>query len=199
MVRFLIPFSIAFAFLFAVPELCTAQETIQDSATGKSFPKKVSFDYQGKNYTLYATGVATRTKLIVKVYSVASYMEPIGRQEGDVFEKILNNKGPKQLSIIWARNVDKGRVLEGYRESFGKAAGKDVMKQQLDQFLSFFGDVRANDEHVLRWLPDGTLEVYINKEKKGSIKDEKFARSIWTIWFGKNSVVKRDSLISLMK
>lgn len=203
MVKWFTAFSAIFVLLFSSANIYSAEETIRDNVTGITFPKKVSFDYQGKNISLDATGVATRTKLIVKVYSVAHYMEPLGngKTKGNIFEEILDNNKAKQFTIVWLRNIEADKIIDGYRESFGKVLGQDVysMQQQIDEYLSFFGDVQANDRHIIRWLPDGTIVVYFNKEKRGTIKDPGFARALWSIWFGKNSVVKRDNLVSYIK
>src|SRR5690606_27252089 len=146
---------------------CSAQETVSDRATGKSFPKTISFQVEGKEHILEATGVATRKKFFVKVYSIASYIEKPVEGSGDKFAQILDSKKAKQLTSIWVRNVEQKKVRDGYSESFNSAVPSgqlSALKPDLDKFLSFFGDVKANDKHALRWLPDGTLEVYRSEE-----------------------------------
>ncbi len=184
--------------------LCIAQDTITDRSTKKSFPRSVSFEYLGKNYDLEATGVATRKKFFAKVYSVAHYMEKSDEeQRGNVFDDILNSDKAKQLTSIWVRDVGLNKVKSGYRESFQKSIGRGQIKEfdnEIDQFLSFFtSNVDTNDEHIFRWMPDGSIEVEINGEKKGEIKNERFARGLWGIWFGRSSVVNRNDLVSQIR
>lgn len=201
--RLIAPLWASFIMLVFLFGTCSAQQ-LTDKATGKSFPAQVSFQYNGKQFKLDDTGVATRKKLFIKVYSIASYIEnPNSLAKGDVFANILNSKNAKQLTSIWVRNVDQKRVHEGYRESLEKALGAEASKQlktEVDRFLGFFGDVRENDSHTLRWMPDGTVTVEINGHEKGKIeKNERFARGLWSIWFGAESVVNRNDLVLQLK
>ncbi len=180
-----------------------AAQEVTDSSTGVSFPAEISFDYQGKNYQLDATGVATRKKLIVKVYSVAHYLQKQAAQNGDKLQQILNDANAKQLTIKWVRDVPLDKALEGYVESF-KASNSDQVYEQLQvpfkAYIAFFKqEIKKGDEHVIRWIPGGVIEVQINGKPIGSITNPDFAKALWNIWFGNKSVVNRDNLMSLMK
>jgi hypothetical protein len=73
------------------------------------------------------------------------------------------------------------------------------LQNEIDRFISFFnGDIQKGDVHILRWLPDGNIEVLVNDKKVGSIKNNEFAHLLWSIWFGPKSVVNRNSLVSRM-
>ena len=99
---------------------------------------------------------------------------------------------------IWVRNVDAKKVQDGYQESFRTAAGDqyEALKGEIDKYVGFFSQgVRDRDEHVIRWLPGGTIEVYINGDLKGSIQNPDFAKAVWSIWFGSKSVVNRNDLV----
>lgn len=173
-------------------------EEMTDSDTGKTFPKTITFQHQGEQFNLSGTGVSTRKKFFVKVYSIASYIEdPSSVKEGDIFNNILNSKQAKQLTSIWLRNVGQNKVQDGYRDSLKKVTSGN--SSEIDKFISFFGDVNNGDTHIIRWLPDGTITVTINGEEKGSIKNEQFAKALWSVWFGKDSVVNRNKLISLIQ
>jgi hypothetical protein len=74
------------------------------------------------------------------------------------------------------------------------------LQRDINQSLEFFNQgVQKGEEHVLRWIPGGTLEVYINGKKVGTIQNEAFVKSLWDLWFGPKSVVDRDQLISQWK
>jgi hypothetical protein len=131
-------------------------------------------------------------------------MEPTAEGAGgDFFSQILDSKKAKQLTMVYVRNIEKERIIDGYRESFKKILGSEEagkMQDKINSFLAFFDqNIKSNDQNVLRWLPDGTVEVYYNGQMKGKVKDEQFGRSLWSIWFGKNSVVNRNQLVSLLK
>lgn len=181
-----------------------AQGEVQDKATGISFPKDVSFNYSGKEYHLNATGVATRKKFFITVYSVAHYLED-GADKSAVnkIAAIMNGDNAKQLTIKWARNLPVDRVRDGYHESFRTAIpAEELYKLQgeVNQFIGYFNkEVVKGEEHIIRWIPGGNIEVLIDGNKVGDIHNEAFAKGLWNIWFGEKSVVNRDNLISLMK
>lgn len=179
----------------------TLHADVTDETTGISFPSEVSFDYEGKTYDLDITGVSTRKKLIIKVYSVAHYLQKDANGE-DKIEKILSDENAKQLTIKWARNVPLEKIQSGYHESFKNAIQHPNAKQQenIDTFVAFFTqEANKGDEHVIRWIPKGIIELEINGNKAGTITDPEFAKGLWNIWFGTKSVVNKDKLMSDLK
>lgn len=187
--------------LFCLAFLQThAQEETQTAVLSQDFPKEISFSENNHEYHLSLTGVSLRKKLIVKVYYVASYLQSDAPQGGDILNEIMQDGLAKQLTLKWVHDVDKNRVVNGYRESFENALSeteKNQLQSELNQYLSFFqNDVKKGDVHVLRWLPGGFVEVIINDQKVGSVTNVNFAKGLWSIWFGPKSVVNRDQLIS---
>lgn len=179
----------------------TLHADVTDEATGISFPSEVSFDYEGKTYDLDVTGVSTRKKLIIKVYSVAHYLQKEA-QGADRLDKILSDENAKQLTIKWARNVPLEKILSGYHDSFKSVIPSPSPEQQknIETYTSFFKqEANKGDEHVIRWIPGGIIEVEVNGTKAGTITNSQFARDLWNIWFGNKSVVNKDKLMSDMK
>lgn len=181
-----------------------AEEEITDKASGTKFPQEVSFEHEGKEFHLQATGAATRKKLIVKVYSVAHYLQE-GKKfhKSDILQEIMKDANAKQLTIKWLYGVSAEKVQNGYQDSFKKALGSEEyrsLENDINKYVSLFTqDVQKGDEHVLRWLPGGDIEVSINDQAAGTIVDKDFAKGLWSIWFGPHSVVDRNSLISLVQ
>ena len=178
-----------------------AESQIKSSSTGVLFPKNSSFSQDGKNYDLAITGVATRKKFFVKIYSVASYLQKEAIGSGAILEQIMEDKWAKQLTLKWVHEADLKRVKDGYLESFRNSLGSTQfagLQQPIDEYLSFFQqDVQKGDEHILKWLPGGNIELLINDHFVGSIKNEAFAKALWSLWFGSKSFVNRDNLLSL--
>ncbi|MCB1149123.1 MAG: chalcone isomerase family protein [Chlamydiia bacterium] len=172
---------------------------VVDKSTGASFPSTVNFSSGGTDYALNATGVATRKKFIVKVYSIASYLQSDGKSAGD----IMNPSFAKQLTLKWQRDVDGARVKDGYLESMkASMSGEQFakVKPQVDQFLALFDNgAKEGDEHVYRWIPGGKVEVLINGSQVGTVEGEEFASGLWAIWFGPKSVVNKADLTSMLK
>lgn len=176
----------------------SAENPILDSATGVSFPSEVTFDFNGKTYHLEATGVATRKKLFIKVYSIAHYL-----QDGGDIAAILQDNKAKQFTIKWVYDVSVEKIQNAYQEAFQNifsAEEQAGLQPEINQFLSYFNHAaKKGDEYILRWIPGGTTEVIINGEKKGSIVNPTFAKGVWNIWFGPKSVVNVDNLTSNLR
>lgn len=177
-----------------------AQNEITDKATGESFPASVSFESQGKNYQLDATGVSTRKKLVFKVYSVAHYLQKDAANGKDLLQAIMDDANAKQLTIKWVRDVPAEKVREGYEESFKTAISEPAhakLQNEIKTYLGFFNqNVKKGDVHVIRWIPGGIIEVQIDGKTVGTIINPEFAKGVWDIWFGAKSVVNRDQLLS---
>lgn len=202
--KWLIASCVAFSFLCSLSLIAAPADTIKDNATGITFPSAVAFKIGGQEYNLQATGVATRKKLFVKVYSIAHYLQGAASlPSGDPLQAILNSDRAKQFTIKWDHDVPGAKVQETYRESFGKvfsAAEQKQLKSQIDAYIALFvRDVKKGDEHVLRWIPGGRIEVIFNEKTLGTVASNEFARGLWSVWLGDHSVVDRNSFVSLLK
>ncbi len=197
-------FSILAIFFCVASTFLSAQGEISDSSTGEVFPKDVSFEHDGKQFHLQATGVATRKKFFVKIYSVAHYLQDGAQKSGgDILQIIMQDDNAKQLTLKWVRNIEAEKVKEGYHDSFKGALSElefTQLQNEINQYLLFFNtNIQKGDEHILRWLPGGYVEVLINGNQVGNITNKDFAKALWSIWFGAKSVVDRNNLISLAK
>lgn len=179
-----------------------AANDITDKATGISFPEHVTFISNEKEYQLQATGVATRKKMVIKVYSVAHYLQDGVKAGEDKIGTILNDDYAKQLTLKWAREVPADKIQETFKESLKNSiapSSSGSIQEDINKFISFFGqDAKKGEELILRWIPGGTIEVVINGEEAGTISNVEFAKGLWNIWFGPHSVVNSNNLISLM-
>jgi hypothetical protein len=180
------------------------QETVKESSTGKLFPAGVTFNHGGKEYSLQLTGIAVRKKFIFKVYEIAHYVQDVGivKNEDDAYTTILTDGNAKQIIMDFARDVDVAKIKEAYTDGFKNHATQDelrLIQTFVDQFIGYFSkDVKENDRFILRWLPGGSIVSVLQGEEKPIITDKTFARVLWSIWFGKDSIVDRDDLVKRM-
>lgn len=177
-----------------------AAETFKDPTSGVEFPSEVTVNEEGKDVTLSATGVDTRKKFFVKVYSIAHYMQdPIKGDKDELFAEIFTDGKPKQLTTKWIRGVDANKIRSEAMKSFQKIVPKDQLDQiqgDLDTYLGFYdADINAGDTHEVIWLPGGKVEVIVNGQKKGEITSDDFAKNLWSIWLGPKSIVNRDQMV----
>jgi hypothetical protein len=189
---------IAYASLFA--GLCPGQQKVKEESTGKTFPAEISFKHDTSDYNLKVTGLTVRKKFVFKVYGMAHYIQDpvVGRKE-DALKAVLADGKAKQITMNFARDVEAKKISEAYRDGFKDHTTPEVFKKiepLVDQFIGYFSkDVKENEEFVLRWLPGGTVIAMLQGDEKPPITDVTFAQSLWSIWFGKDSIVDRDDLV----
>jgi len=178
----------------------SAQEMVTEPSTGKKFPTVQSFSAGGKEYTMQLTGVAVRKKVIFKVYGMAHHMEnPAGGTRAGVIKDALTDGKAKQITMVFVRDVDASSIQNAYRNGFKENASKQELPQiqaLIERFVgNFTSEVKENDVFILRWLPGGTIIPVIKGEEKEPITSQVFARVLWTIWFGDDSIVDPDDLV----
>jgi len=177
--------------------------SIQDRNTGVSFPDEISISENGTTYTLQATGVSTRKKFFAKVYSIAHYLQdPQNASGNQAYDKVYDNEKAKQLTMIWVRSVDRNKIQDGFKDAFQKVMSRQEharLQKEINQFIGFFNqNARDGDEYVIRWMPKGKIEVFLNGNKKGEIDNEAFASAVWDVWLGPKSAVNRSEMVSKM-
>ena len=178
-----------------------AQDKIAEPSTGKLFDSRVTFRYDAIDYVQQLTGVAVRKKLVFKVYGMAHYMQepPVSTKEA-AFDAILKDGKAKQIVMTVVRDVERQKIQDAYRDGFKEnTTDEDLKKLQpmIELFVGFFQvDVKENDQFILHWLPGGIIIATVQGEQKPPIKDVLFARTLWSIWFGEDSIVHRDDLVS---
>lgn len=180
------------------------QENVQEPSTDKFFPKEVAFSYEGSDYTLSLTGLGVRKKFVFKVYGIAHYMESpeMAGSKEDAFQAVLTDGKAKQITMDFARDVDANSIQNAYRDGFKKNSTDEEMQEiqsLVDEFLGYFNtEVKKDEQYILRWLPGGTVLAIVKGDEKPAITNATFARVLWTIWLGKDSIVDRDKLVEMM-
>ena len=181
-----------------------ADDSIQDMNTQVTFPKEISFDYNGKTYNLDATGVATRKKLFFKVYSIAHYLQKDAKPtNGTNVQKIMSDANAKIVIMKWVRDVDNKKMTETILETFHNVLSPEKFAQiepEITSYIKIFDrSVSKGNEFTLRWIPGGHIQVIYNGNNVGEVTNKEFATALWSFWFGDKSVVYKNDLMSLMK
>jgi len=178
-----------------------SQETVQEPSTGKNFPAVVNYTKDGVDYPMSLTGVAVRKKFVFKVYGMAHYaQDPVKGPRDAALKAMLVDGKARQITMEFARDVDAGKIRDAYMDGFKDNATADEftsIRPLVDQFVAFFStDVRENQQFILRWLPGGVVIATVAGEEKPPVVSPVFARVLWSIWLGNDSIVDRDDLVS---
>ena len=178
-----------------------AQESVQEPSTGKNFPAVVKYTREGTEYTMSLTGVTVRKKLVFKVYGMAHYaQDPVKAPKDEALAAMLVDGRARQITMDFARDIEAGKIRDAYMDGFRENAAADEFKSiqpLVDQFIGFFAkEVKENQQFIVRWLPGGIVVASVAGEEKPPIISPLFARVLWSIWFGKDSIVDRDDLVA---
>lgn len=171
----------------------------------ENFSSHVVIEYNDKHLDLSLTGLTIRRKLFLKIYSMAHYIELSpgminpGVSDNEIYQTILQNNVAKQVSMVFLRSLKASQIKDSLLSGIKTNSSEDEYQQILPDVEKFqqaiSSDVEKDDEFVIRWLPDGTLVSLFQGKEISAIRNDRFARVLWSIWFSEKSVVNRKSLI----
>lgn len=140
---------------------------------------------QGK--TLQLNGAGIRYKVIFKVYVAGLYLG----QPADTPEKVINQAGPKRLSVTMVRDIDAaelGKLLtRGIEDNMGKAALSKLVPGlvRMGQIFSDQKKLVAGDNFMIDWIPgSGTIITVKGKVQGEPFKEPEFFQALMSIWLG---------------
>jgi hypothetical protein len=177
---------IAVAALVALGAAGTASaQTWTEPKSGVAFPVKKD------DMTLLGGGLRVKKILFTfKAYAIGFYVSdeaiagPLAAFKGkttspEFYHALQTGDFKKELVLHFLRNLSEGRIQGAMRESLEGADPKE-----LDQFVSYFPELKEGEEAVLRWAPGGTLETVMAGQAKPPIADRKFSERLFGLYLG---------------
>jgi len=182
-----------------------ADNSVSEAEDEKQFPQNIVIEYNNEQLDLFMTGLTIRRKFFLKIYSMAHYIEQLPVVTGSdisgnhIYKSILQNNGIKQITMVFMRKLSAEQIQDSLRSGIQLNSNEaDYLKilPQVEEFMrAITAGVKKNDEFIIRWLPDGSIISFFQGTQISSIKNVKFAETLWAIWFGDFSVVDRKALI----
>ena len=150
-----------------------------------------TFEVKRDGMTLLGAGL--RVKKIVftfKAYAVGLYVDdaalagPLASHKGKgvtpgLYKALQTGDFRKQVVLKFLRNLGASKIQGAMRESLEGADPK-----LLDQFVSYFPEVKEGEECILRWTPGGTLESIMAGQAKPPIANKAFAERVFGLYVG---------------
>ncbi len=134
--------------------------------------------------TLLLNGAGIRTKFFFDIYIGALYL-PNKTQSA---EAAINSKANKRVWMYFLYDeVSKDKLTHGWTKGFEKNSKSNFeqLQARLNQFNSFFHDMKKGDTVTYDFNTDGTTTVIINDKPAGSITGEDFQQALLAVWLGK--------------
>lgn len=107
-------------------------------------------------------------------------------------EEVIAADGEKRMIMHFLYSeVGKEKLVDGWNEGFEANCTKAelaALREKIDQFNSFFTDVKRGDVISLDFLPEQGTIVTIAGVKKGLVKGKDFNDALLKIWLGQEPV-----------
>jgi len=179
-------------------------EQLREVSDAALFSERLRIDYSDETRILRQTGETVRKQYFMQIYAMAHYLEGDSPEPGQsLYRAIIDAPGIKQITMVFLRDLSAGQIQKSLSSGLKSNAPKDRYERigpDVDRFMSAINDdVRRSDEFVLRWYPDGTIDSYHQGHKVSSISNAEFAETMWSIWFGEDSVVDRAALVDRLQ
>ena len=141
------------------------------------------------NSSLQLNGAGLRSKLFIKVYVGALYVD---KRQGNA-AALLDISGPRQLRLRMLRDVDadslQAALDEGLADNLSpdELAGLKPQIAQLSGIMRGIGKAREGDTIAIDFLPD-TLKVALNGAPRGEVAGAALPPALLKVWLGHKPV-----------
>jgi hypothetical protein len=132
---------------------------------------------------LMLNGAGVRTKFFFDIYIGALYLP----SKTTSAQTAINSKGNKRVWMYFLYDeVSKDKLTHGWTKGFEKNSKTNFeqLQARLNQFNSFFHDMKKGDTVAYDFNTDGTTTVIINGKSIGSITGEDFQQALLAVWLG---------------
>jgi hypothetical protein len=165
-----------------------AGDGVKVPGSDTKFPAKIESRIGGKSVRLALTGTALRTKYLFNVYAIGSYI-----QEGVAVhdaEGLARAPVPKQLHLVFERDVDGDTMARSFRESIALNHPAPAFGPELASLTAFFRRHPAKEgSHIwLTYIPGVGLECQEDSQPVLLIKNVGFAQAAWEAYLGRNNL-----------
>ncbi|MCB1754382.1 MAG: chalcone isomerase family protein [Gammaproteobacteria bacterium] len=148
------------------------------TVSGVDFPDTLSENAAD----LQLNGAGTRSKLFIKLYAAALYLQSPTADAG----AILAADEPMTLSLqIVSGLIDSDKMEEAVVEGFDNATGGDTapLQERIDRFISVLREeIKKEDAFVFSYRPASGTHVSKNGEEKIVIEGLDFKTALFGIW-----------------
>jgi Chalcone isomerase-like len=139
---------------------------------------------------LKLNGAGIRTRMFIKVYVAAMYLE----QKTTSADAVLANKGVKRMALHIMRDLKADVFVHALQDGLkanNSPAELAKIEDKIKEFNGIMGNVggvKKSDVVQLDYLPVAGTRVVINGDAKGTIAGEDFFRSLLKVWLGEQPI-----------
>lgn len=166
----------------------SSMETVGVSGTGVRFSTSTEYKLENKTKKLVLTGAAMRTKYLVNVYAIASYLQD--GVKARTAEDLVNADTCKQLHLVMERQVDGRDMASNFRASILMNHKEEEFAQQLPMLETLFKETKVlkGDQVKLTYIPGKGLHCQVVDKIEVTIPGLEFSKAVWEIYLGKQNL-----------
>lgn len=159
--------------------LSLALPALARNVAGVDFPESVGEE----GTTLKLNGAGLRKKLFFKVYAGGLYLAQPSRDPA----AIVAADAPKRVVMVFLRDVDKGKIMETYREGFeANSAGPALpgLLKKLEQLAPALADMKSGSTMTVTYEPRMGTTVTATGGGTATVEGKDFADAMFRLWLG---------------
>jgi hypothetical protein len=165
-----------------------AAELVGVPGSSTKYPSEMEAPVAGKTVKLVLTGAAMRTKFVVHVYTVGSYVEqgaPVHTPEA-----LAAADCPKLMHLVMERTVDGKDMAEAFRSAIRMNHPEPEFNEEVNALVQFMRgmSVHKGDHVHLIHVPGVGLHCSVSSGAQFLIKNVRFSRAVWEMYLGKKNI-----------
>lgn len=171
-----------FTFVVAIGALVLASTELAGAGSKAGVTMRDSYTVAGKQLKLNGMGLREATLFKVDVYVAGLYVE---HPSSDPAKLIAANE-VKMLVLRFVRDVGRKDIVKAWSDGFKNNATVklSVIQADIERLNSWMPGFSDGQTLVFTYVPGAGVSVDIDNVRKGVIKGEDFARSLFAIWLG---------------
>jgi hypothetical protein len=137
------------------------------------------------NTPLLLNGAGVRVKFFFKIYAGGLYLQ----QKSSDPAAIAAGDGPDRILMHMIYDgVSKSQFADAWHDDFkaNNPGDYDKLHDQIEQFISWFGDSKKDDVITMDYVPGTGTQVSWNGELRGTIPGAAFHHALLNVYMGPN-------------
>lgn len=163
----------------ALAALALAAPALAKEVAGVEFQQTVEVGGQ----ELRLNGAGIRSKLFVKVYAGGLYLAQPSADPA----AIVAADAPKRVRMVFLRDVDKGKIMETYREGFennSAGPGLAALLEKLARIAPALPDMKKGGEMSVTYVPGQGTTVAASGGGSVTVEGKEFGDAMLRNWLG---------------
>lgn len=172
----------------AIGGTALASDSVAVPGSGTRFLTEVETSVGGRTVTLELTGTAVRTRLIVNVYSIASYVQHgAGVTSAD---ELARADCAKRLHLTMERTVDGKDMAEAFRSAIRQNHPEPAFTDEVNMLSQYMRNmsIRKGEQIYLTHVPGIGLHCSVAGKADLTIRNVRFSQAVWEIYLGRQNV-----------